>query len=166
MGRERARSITIERIRGRLKGNATRRKRRFNLGYMNDGRCEALRRHGCTKGVGMDCILSGAFSQGWCWLVDCASLRPTAWMFDGVSRRIGSAGRFSLSLSSLYLSPSRRPILLAITSLVDQIKGLGAAREPTQRGLGKGWGFKVTDRLQEVGGAQNRDSFPRGGWSS
>lgn len=75
---------------------------------------------------------------------------------------------FSLSLSSLpiYLSPSRRPILLAITSLVDQIKGLGAAREPTQRGLGKGWGFKVTDRLQEVGGVQNRDSFPRGGWSS
>jgi len=102
------------------------------------------------------------FHEGWSVVVDCASLRPTAWMFDGASRIAWKYRRvvppsFSLSLSlSLSLSPlSLRPILPAITSLVDQIKGPGGAT------VGPGEWMKWLTGCR-VGDAQGRDSFSTG----
>ena len=105
------------------------------------------------------------FHEGWSVVVDCASLRPTAWMFDGASRiawkyrRVVPPPSFSLSLSlslSLFSSLSLRPILPAITSLVDQIKGPGGAT------VGPGEWMKWLTGCRGLGMRRAVIRFPRG----
>jgi len=151
--------VNYDRIRGRVKRNATRQKQKFNLGYIYERRwANALRRHGRTKGVGLNCGFYRMRFHGVVVGGGRSTARACGRQHECLMERAGSLGstREVVSLS-LSLASSSSPSDITRDNVTRR------SNKGTRRRGGRARGMdKVTDRLRGVGGAQGRDSFPRG----
>jgi len=105
------------------------------------------------------------FHEGWSVVVDCASLRPTAWMFDGASRIAWKYRRvvppsFSLSLSLSLSLFSFSPSDITRDNVTRRSNKGTWRRDGRARGMDE-----VTDRLQGWGCAGPWFVFHGGGSS-
>lgn len=135
------RSITIEFVGG---SKETRRGGNEGLisGMYERRWANALRRHGRTKGVGLDCILSVAFSQG-----GRSTARACGRQHECLMERVGSLGSTRESSLSLSLSSSFSPPDITRDNVTRR------SNKGTWRRGGRARGMdKVTDRLRWLEG--------------